>query len=227
MEALDKVTAFKNQGLQDADIVKRLEDEGISPREISDAMSQSKIKQAVSPEQPTQDMSSMQGMEQSIMPGQALQEQEQEQQTQMQQMQSPQEQAYPQQGNEQAYYQTPQAYPQQAYYPQQPQIDTETIAEIAEQVILEKFREFSEKTGDISSFKTHTLEELKDLDERLKRIEQSIEQLQQEVIKKISEFGETGEYIKKDLNSLHNTVSKLMNPLIDNFRELKKISGGK
>jgi DNA-binding transcriptional MerR regulator len=221
-EILQKVAQLQAQGMQDADIIKQLQAEGVPPKDIGDAINQVKIKQAVGPEQttPTQDMqqSIMQPQEQQMQ--QALPAEQIQQQTPMQ---TPQEQA----AYDQAYYQTPQAYPQQAYYPQAGGFDTETISEIADQIVTEKLQEQNEKTGDISAFKSSTEEQLENLSQRLEQIEASIEQLQQAVIAKIGEFGQTGEYIKKDLNNLHNTVSKLMNPLIDNYKELKKISKGK
>jgi hypothetical protein len=34
-------------------------------------------------------------------------------------------------------------------------------------------------------------------------------------------------YVHKDMENLHNTMSKMMNPLMDNYNELRKISGKK
>ena len=67
-------------------------------------------------------------------------------------------------------------------------------------------------------------DKVEDIDDRLKRIESSIDKLQQSIIGKIGEFGENYATIHKDLDNLHGTVSKLMNPLIDNYRELKKLA---
>ena len=60
-----KVMQLKNQGMADAQIIGALQQQGISPKEINDAISQAQIKSAVgSPEQPQQ-------MEQSITEGAA------------------------------------------------------------------------------------------------------------------------------------------------------------
>ncbi len=130
-----------------------------------------------------------------------------------------------QEGQQEYYYpETPQAYPEQDYYAPQGGMDTETISEIAEQVATEKLNEFKTKTGDLVSFKNTIQERVEDIDDRLKRIEKSIDKLQQAIIGKIGEFGESNAMIHKDLDNLHGTVSKLMNPLIDNVNELKKIA---
>jgi len=228
-EVLDKVMQMQQQGMQEPEINKRLRDEGISPQQINDALNQSQVKTAVSQSPDTAGMVEQppitQNMQQSIMQNQAPAPQDYPEQP-------PQE--VPQDGQppttqttEQEYYypESPQAYPEQAYYPEQSALDTETITGIAEQIVSEKLNEFKQKTGNIASFKTETQEELKDLDERLKRIENSINKLQQSIIGKIGEFGESTASVHKDLDNLHNTVSKLMNPLIDNYKELKKITG--
>ena len=65
-------------------------------------------------------------------------------------------------------------------------------------------------------------DKVNDIDARLRRIESTIDKLQQAIIQKIGEFGENTISIKRDVANLHDTTSKLMNPLIDNYRELQK-----
>ncbi|MBU2576960.1 MAG: hypothetical protein KKF50_04525 [Nanoarchaeota archaeon] len=182
-------------------------------------------------------LSNQAGMQQSMM-STGLEEEAPQGPPQAQQMQPPMapgpeiyppqdgQQAYPPQDGGQDYYypETPQAYSDQDYYAPQGGIDTETISEIAEQVVIEKLNEFKEKTGDLVSFKNAIQEKVDDIDDRLKRIENSIDKLQQAIIGKIGEFGESNAMIHKDLNNLHGTVSKLMNPLVDNFNELRKLA---
>jgi len=137
--------------------------------------------------------------------------------------------AYPPQGSpEEApqddyYTQQPQAYDGQDYYAPQGGTDTETISEIAEQVVTEKLEDYKSKVGDIASFKNQMQNQVNDIDDRLKRIENSIQQLQNAILGKIGEFGESSAMIHKDLDNLHGTVAKLMNPLIDNVNEMKKL----
>jgi len=208
MEVLERVMELESQGVSDTDIIKKLRDDGISPGDISEALSQAKIKSAVS--QPGISEQENPEMQQSIMdPQEETQYSAPEQQAQPQYQQAQQYQPYPQ---------------DQSYYPPQ-QSDSETISEIAEQVVSEKFRTFEQKTGDIVSFKNSMQDKISDLNERLKRIELSLDKIQQAIIGKVGEFGENISYVHKDLDNLHNTVSKLMNPLIDNYQALKKISG--
>ena len=48
MGALDQVTQMKNQGVPENEIINKLQEQGVSPKAINDAMDQSKIKDAVS-----------------------------------------------------------------------------------------------------------------------------------------------------------------------------------
>jgi DNA-binding transcriptional MerR regulator len=248
MAVLDTILEMQRQGMQESEMVNYLRNQGVSPKEINDALNQAKIKSAVSQSEeqltqtPQQDYQAQQNpsypqQEQPPYPNEQQNQQQdysqaqQEQYNQQQQpevyppevpQQTPQEQQDP---SYDYYQQTPQAYPgQEGYYmpSSTAPLDTETISEIAEQVASEKIAELQKKLGDITSFKNAIQDKVTDLDQRLKRIESSIDKLHHAVVGKIGEFGENAETIHKDLNNLHNSVSKLMNPLIDNINEMKK-----
>ncbi len=234
MATLDKVMELQKQGISDTEISAQLQNEGIAPMEINDSLNQAKIKNAVSP--PTETAQAPgQEMQASIMPNQAEQLAAQAPTQPMTQEipapagQAPAPEIYPPQAapgqpQDNYYQETPQAYPEQDYYAPQSGMDTETISEIAEQVATEKLNEFKKKTGDLVSFRNTTQDKIEDIDDRLKRIESTIDKLQQSIIEKIGEFGESNAMVHKDLDNLHGTVSKLMNPLIDNINEMKKIA---
>jgi uncharacterized protein YukE len=236
MATLDKIIEMQKKGIADAEISTQLQQEGINPQEINDSLNQAKIKNAVSP--PEGGVGVEEGMQASVMPddGTSSAAAMPDQQAPMEQP-APGPEVYPPQEvpgapapeyqgqpQEEYYAQTPQAYGGQDYYAPQGGMDTETISEIAEQVASDKMEEFQKKTGDIAAFKSSIQDKVDDIDDRLKRIESSIDKLQQAVIGKIGEFGESSALIHKDLDNLHGTVSKLMNPLIDNVNELRKIS---
>ncbi|MBT6182641.1 hypothetical protein HOI04_02035, partial [archaeon] len=105
---------------------------------------------------------------------------------------------------------------------QQEYTSTETISEIAEQVVLEKFDDFEEKMSDLTNFKDLIESRVDDLNNRLKKIEQSISTLNSAVIGKVGEVAQNNALIHRDLDNLHGTVSKLMNPLVDNLNALEK-----
>lgn len=215
MELLDIIKEMQTQGISNQGIFENLQRQGYNPTQINDAINQSQIITQPMDTQ-NQDQQNQQNYSQQNFNQQPSFDQNQQFTNDNQQNQ----QNYPQ---EDYYTQTPQAYSGEEYY-QQPSFDTETITEITEQVISERFREYNKKTGDIVSFKNTIQDKVDDINTRLKRIEATIDKLQQAIIQKIGEFGENTQIIKKDLESLHDTTSKLMNPLIDNYRELQKTS---
>ena len=66
MGTLEQVMELKRKGFPEEAIVNRLREQGISPKEITDAFSQAKIKNAVSPGRDLEE-NTMEGMEPSIM----------------------------------------------------------------------------------------------------------------------------------------------------------------
>lgn len=234
MSTLDRIIQMQQEQKSDTEIITQLQNEGISPSEINNAINQAKIKNAVSPPEPLTPeqvatnnqvpITNNQTMQPSMMPAPDT--------TTPQQPLPPTEpqppEAYPQPTPnypEQEYYTPqPQAYSEQDTYPQAGSYETETISEIAEQVATEKLEDYKSKVGDIASFKNQIQSKVNNIDDRLKIIENSIQQLQQAILGKIGEYGENYAMVHKDLDNLHGTIAKLMNPLIDNVNEMKKLS---
>lgn len=238
MSAIDRISQLQSQGIQEGQIVRQLQSEGFSPKEIQDSFNHLEIKNAVS------NSSSDDSMRESIMGSEgSLQKQATPNPTPNPPVQSqpnPNEylaqnlnQGYPaspeiyppkQNYSEENYYSQNTPYTNQDYYMPQNSADTDTISEIAEQVFSDKFSEFTKKTGDLISFKNSIQDKVFDLDNRLRRLEETIDKLQSAIIGRIGDFAENSSLIHKDLDNLHNTMSKMMNPLMDNYKELKKIA---
>ena len=215
MDVINKILDLQRRGMSDQEIVTQLGNEGISPKEIRDSISQATVKNAVYQEE-NFDQSPNQGMSPSITES-GQEEQQMTQQPENQQSDQSQAQTY--------YTPTPQSYsPEQGYYQQQSPGDTEVITEIAEQVSSEKINELKKKIGDITGFKSEMKDKIEDLDDRLKRIENTLDKIQQSIIGKIGEFGENASMIQQDLGNIHQTMSKMMDPLMDNYKELKRIA---
>ena len=249
MTTLDRIMEMQKTGIPEAEISSQLQNEGIAPAEINDSFNQAKIKNAVSPPENVAPQQAPPEMTSSIMSDQPQQSTPQPPTPpavpeapappippETYPPEAPAQENYPAPADEYQppvtdaqpqddyYQQTPQAYSQDDYYAPQSGMDNETISEIAEQVVTEKLNKYKKKVGDITSFKNNIQDKVADIDERLRRIEDTIGKLQQAIIGKIGEFGEGNAMIHKDLDNLHGTVSKLMNPLIDNYNELKKMS---
>ena len=254
MATLDTIIEMQKQGMTDYEISSNLQSQGISPREINDGLNQAKIKSAISDTNITTQPQGIIPQNQPSFPRTNSQPQPFSQSQQFSQPQPsitqaeqgieeeyPIQEQYPQEVYPQPVYPEEQygtgQYPAEQYAGDQYSggeyyagqegggyTDTETITEIAEQVIAEKFKEYNKKTGDVSTFKTTIQDKVSNIEQRLKRIEDTIDKLQQAILSKIGEFGENTNMIKKDIENLHNTTSKLMNPLIDNYHELQKLN---
>jgi hypothetical protein len=203
MGILERVIEMQQQGMPDGEIINSLRNEGIQPKEINDSIAQARIKMAVSQEASAPEGYQESAPQQYIEP---LPEQEALQQN------------YPQ------YSEAPQAYSNQGAYLEQGGMSVETISEIVDRIVSEKIREINSKIKSVSDFKTKTEEEINEIKDRVKRIELSMDNLQRAVISKVGEVGQSNVLVHKDLDNLHNTVSKLMNPLIDNYNEMKKLN---
>ncbi|MFA4960937.1 MAG: hypothetical protein WC548_04720 [Candidatus Pacearchaeota archaeon] len=245
METLQQITEMQNQGFSDEEIYNRLRNMGISPKEIQDSLNQAKIKKAIYEQDAPQNTEIVQPQYSQIRSSplpQFNQPNNYPQPSEIMQYQTPEAspyQQYPendqyenQTGNEypqeeqgyaeNQYAQSPSSYQDQNYYAPVG-TNSETISEIAEQIVSEKISEFKKETEELISFKTRIQDKVSDIDDRLKRIEHSIDKLQQSIIGKMGEFGDNASLIHRDLDNLHGTMSKLVNPLMDNYKELEKI----
>jgi DNA-binding transcriptional MerR regulator len=242
MSTLDEVKLMQQQGIPEDKIIKTLQEKGISYREISDSLAQSKIKAAV--EQPASEPNAppafsqpknprtreifsqnnldggpeaIPGMQQSMMqspapqaPGEPTQEY----------IPTP----YPQDTPQSDYgaYQDPyqQGYDQYDPYTQASGVSPDTITEISEQVVAEKMMELRKHLEKVTDFKTVIETKTEAIEERLRRLEETIHALQSSVLRKVGDYITNVDDIKKELIQTQQSFSKLV-------PELKKHSAHK
>jgi len=189
MGILEQIIGMRNQGISDEEIVGRLQERGITPQAINDALNQAEIKKAVSNE----------GISGPPAPSQY----------------QGQEEYYPQQ--EQQY--SPQEYsPQQQNYEPQYSgggIDTSTIIEISEKVFLEKTQKMQKQLKEVVEFKALAESRIESVSERLKRIENMIDKLQVAILEKIGSYGRGLENVQKEMQMMQDSFGKVISPLID------------
>ena len=205
MGILEQITQMKNQRIPDEEIVSKLQEQGVSPREINDALNQSQIKNAV--------------YEEETMPGQPPTPEEQNKGDYLPQNQempelprtnqetySPQTQEYsPEQGN----------YSQDNYgYPQETGVDSNTMIEISEQVFSEKIKKIQKQVEILNEFKTLGMTKIDNTSDRLKRIETTIDKLQIAILEKIGSYGENIEGIKKEMSMMQDSFGKVVNQAV-------------
>jgi len=233
MATLERINQLKNQGIPENEIIQTLQNEGVSPKEINDALSQSQIKQAVSnmeegttnmqPSMMSKDLS--EPKENYVPPTSNAplaphpNESPEEYVPQTPYNQSQQNQTYGNYGG--GYEQAPSAGGE--YYPQEEQAyenyggygydtapNTDTSIEIAEQVFTEKIKKFQEHMSDLLEFKSLFETKVENIGERLKRIEKMFDQMQISVIEKVGAYGRGIENLKKEIGMVEDSFSKIV-----------------
>jgi hypothetical protein len=230
MSVLDEITKLKQQGYSEQQIIQNLKEKNISPKEISQALDQANIKTAVDQEQDMQQ--SIMNKTQEVDEGPYSQYQgyggdyNQNQQSQYSQDQSqyPQTQEqYPQdegQYSQEGYQDyNPAAYPNQ--YSQYQEYPSENMSEIAEGVVAEKTQELKKHLSSLIQNQKFLDNQLAGIDERLKRIEKIIDKLEIQIIGKIADYGKDIQDINKEMKTMQNSFSKIINPLVDKKKQTK------
>ena len=179
MALLERVNQMQQQGYSNEQISQMLQEEGISPREVSEALSQSQVKSAVN---------------------------------------APEAGGYAE-GEEAGYAPEAGGYAEggEAYYQQA--LDTETVRDIANQVVEEELSKIKMELKEMSRLKTDMKFQIQNIDNRLKKIESTISQLQSDIIRKVGEYGEAISDVSNEIKATQDSFSKLVNPLIDKKRK--------
>ena len=239
MTALERVMQLKGEGRGEGEIIATLRAEGVAPMQISDAINQSKIKEAVTDPNPTE------GMTPSIMPGTEEAPTISSGETQAQ-TPAPQENVYtpepasqaqaPQTYQPQAYDPQPQAYAPQEQYAQDPYQNqgyddysqggyddgygqggyggsTDTMIEVAEQVFSEKIKKLSSDIKALTEFKAIFEVKVENMSERLKRMEKHFDSMQLQILEKVGEYGKSLSHVKKEMGMIEDSFSKFSSKL--------------
>ena len=260
MALLERISQLKSQGMKDEDIIGTLRDEGISPREIYESLSQADIKSEVS------GMNNNQEMQKSIMSSQNEETSgistpiPNQQQTQQYPNNPPQYQSYassqipaqqqyspqqypaqqtqqqyaPQQYSDNSQYQAPSQYSQEyaptdqqyqqdyqePYYQQG--IDIETVREIAKQIIEESTNKMRTQVAEIIKLRSELKFQIQNVENRLAKLEATMENLQNAILKKVGDYGQAITDLSEEVKTTQQSFSKIINPIIDNKRGLKK-----
>ena len=208
MGVLEQVTQMKNQGIPDDEIVIKLQEQRVSPKEINNAMDQAKIKSAVSDIEDMQPSIMKSSQTQSNEGVYIPQTKEAGQETYTPQAESVAQDIYPPEpGTQQEEY-----YPQEGYdeYSASTGTDTDTIIEIAEQVFSEKIQKIQKQLEKLNEFKTLSQVKIDSTAERLRRIEKIIDNLQISILDKVGSYGKNLDNIKKEMSMMQDSFGKVI-----------------
>jgi hypothetical protein len=203
MAVLEQVLNMKRQGIPEQEIITELKQKGISPKEINDALKQAQIKNAVSdygdemqPSMMSQgEVPSPDQQTQTYQPGSYGATQQQEYAPMPQQEYQPQEQQY---------------YAPGATTEYSAGMDTDTIIEVADQIVSEKMKKIREQLEDTSETAALLKTKTENISDRLKKIETIIDNLQIAILEKVGSYGQNLENIKKEMSMMQDSFSKMV-----------------
>ncbi len=248
MATLEKVLDMQKKGMSDNQIAQTLMQEGVSPKEVSDSLSQAKIKSAVGVEN-TDEMSpsimnastqtnSSQGQQYAYsdstqQPPNPTYGQQAPPQSQQYAQATYQEQYAPQQAGQYDYAQGQQQPTYQEQYAPQAQYadqsggqqyaqgygsDLETIRDIAKREIESSITKLRQQVELSTKISLELKSQVQMIEARLSKTEIIIQELQSAIIRKMGEYGEAISGISAEVQETQKSFSKLINPLLDKKR---------
>ena len=196
MSTIDDIKNMRREGKAEEEIVQTLRNQGVPEGKISDSLNQANIKNAI--ESPEQE-SLIGGMPS----GSSIQEY-QEMQPSILSAQEPQQEEFPvsqpsQTQSAYEFYPQSSQQPQEQYQQYQGQLSSDTITEIADQVLSEKLSSIRKKLDENINLKNVMQTKLEIVDERLKRMEKIIDQLQLSILQKVGDYLANTSDLKKEL----------------------------
>ena len=231
MGVLDQVNNLKKEGLRDEEISTKLREQGVSPSSIYDAFNQLKVKGAIESDNslkvPTLNQNNYYTdnmQEQPPSPGQFYTPRTvdvENSDVQSSDLSSQEDYYVPQEyeSTQELYPPTP-GQPAQEYYPQygydqgeyQPSsgTDTDMMIEIAEQVFAEKTKKMQKQLDMLSEFASLAESKIESNNDRIKRIEKIMDNLQIKILEKVSSYGDNLEGVKKEMSMMQDSFSKVL-----------------
>lgn len=220
---INEVLDLTKQGYTDADIIQYLREEGYNPTQINDAMNQAKIRleleKTAGMESDTGETEEVYGEEEmvpSIM--------SQERGEYADEESYPSEERAPVMPTTQAPEAGSEAYPYSYPYAYGATTSTESMEELAEEIIAEKWNEFTKKAGDVIEFKSYMESRLKSMDERFKRLEKSFDKLQSATLERVQEYGRNVKSLGTEIQALEGAFSKIIQPVTSSVKEFRELS---
>jgi hypothetical protein len=226
MGLMEQISQMRQKGMNDNEISNKLQEQRVSPTTIKDAFNQLKVKGAVSSDDSFQQSYENQNKK-SKMEDQSQYYQPRTQDVGQTQNYpappSPEQYSDPNQDYSQQNSQAPQEYYPQQYdysnqYPQQgygAATDTDTMIEIAEQVMSEKTKEMQKQIEQLSEFAKLAESRIENNNERIKRMEKLMDNLQIKILEKVGSYGDNLNSVKKEMNMMQESFSKMLPELAE------------
>ncbi|MDD5177671.1 MAG: hypothetical protein PHT54_00085 [Candidatus Nanoarchaeia archaeon] len=209
---------MKKQGFDEDKTRRILKEEGFSPLDIAEAITQMNIKTGVE----YQDFSPTEKMNQQNRSYQTNANNQPGMQSSMLDQDIPVPTPEP-----------PQEIPQYTNQPQSfsyPQVQQQPVAmdtsneELIESLIEEKWQQVIQGIGDIDVWKARVKDDLLSVKQEIVRITNRFDSLQAAVLSKVNEYSSTLSEVSSDIKALEKVMERIIEPLTTNIKELDRIT---
>ena len=212
----DVVTSLRSQGLSDEQIIGQLQQQGYSAKQTSEAMNQADIKTVASPSADQQDYQNYSVASPNVMQPSAMESTPPPITAPAPEYSQTAETYTPEQMNASM---AAQQYPQMDYQRGM----EETIEEISESIVDERFQKLKDEMGDIPSWKIKISDDITSLKDDMSRIDSRFDNLEKAIMGKTAEYTEGLEEVNSDIKALEKVLRNIIEPLTNNIKELSKI----
>ncbi|MDP2907490.1 MAG: hypothetical protein Q8O03_06120 [Nanoarchaeota archaeon] len=107
---------------------------------------------------------------------------------------------------------------------QQPQMDIESMQEIVESIIDERWQEVVASVGDITIWKSRVDDDLSAIKQEVLRVEDRFTKLQASILGKVDEYQKGITQVSSEMVALEQVFGKIMEPLTSNIKELQRLT---
>ena len=107
---------------------------------------------------------------------------------------------------------------------QQPAMDIESVQEIVESIIDERWQEVVASVGDITIWKSRVEDDLSAIKQEILRIEDRFTKLQASILGKVDEYQKGITQVSSEMVALEKVFGKIMEPLTSNIKELQRLT---
>ncbi len=121
----------------------------------------------------------------------------------------------------------PQEYAQQypySYGTAAASTSNEAVQELAEEIINEKWEEFKTKIGDMTELKRYIGSKLKQVEDRVKRVELNFDKVQLGIMGQVKQYGSRIDSLDAEVQALQSAFSQILQPLVSSVKELRDVS---
>jgi len=211
------VMEMQSSGLNDAEVIRRLREQGYSEKDINDAFNQAKIKSTIKQEPFPTPATAEAGAGDYMKAGPP-------QQGGAEFVPAPSPEGYVQQEQPAPSFESYE-YPQQVQQGyNQESYSTETFEEIAESIIEEKWRSFMDRIGDMQGWKETVDREIARIEKRTEKIDDAITGIHAALLEKVGEYGKNIKTLGSDVKAVEKALSQILSPLMRNVKDLRSVT---